>query len=54
MGELLLPVFAERAGADRAEIHFFVLLGAAILAIKLAFLWIDNEPLFIIGDSRST
>ena len=49
--ELLLPVFAERAGADRAEIQFFLLLGAAILAIKLAFLWIDNELLFFIGDS---
>jgi hypothetical protein len=46
-----LPVFAERAGADRAEIQFFVLLGAAILAIKLAFLWIDNVPLFFMGDS---
>ena len=46
-----MPVFAERAGADRAEIQFFVLLGAAILAIKLAFLWIDNVPLFFMGDS---
>ena len=47
-----MPVFAERAGADRAEIQFFVLLGAAILAIKLAFLWIDNVPLFFMGDWR--
>src|SRR5262245_28420729 len=51
--ELVLPVFAERKRADRAEIQFFVLLGAAILAIKAAFLWIDNEPLFFIGDSNA-